>query len=55
LTEFETTEIWRKYRRGVDYHERVGLYTRTERAHSFFEGRQWEGLEAGAKAFPSTI
>ncbi len=52
MIEIEATEIWRKYRQGVDHHNQAGLYSATERAHNFFEGRQWEGLEAGGESLP---
>ncbi|MEG2204348.1 MAG: hypothetical protein RRY21_04215, partial [Oscillospiraceae bacterium] len=46
------TEIWQRYQRGVEHHNRAALYSNTERAHQFFEGDQWSGLEAGGEQLP---
>ena len=43
----DTTESWQKYQNGVDYNNRINLYSDTERAFNFFEGRQWAGLQSG--------
>jgi hypothetical protein len=48
----DSTDIWRKYQDGVDYHNRINLYMNTERAYNFYEGRQWAGLEDGGEKLP---
>lgn len=49
----DNTEIWKRYERGVDIHNQRSLYTDTEKAYNFFEGRQWEGLQSGGEELPS--
>lgn len=46
------TEIWKKYRKGVEHHQRAGLYDKTRKAFRFFEGDQWAGVESGGEALP---
>ena len=43
-TTAEATHIWEKYRKGVDHHHRLKLYSNTEKAFRFFEGDQWNGV-----------
>lgn len=46
------TEIWQKYERCEEQHLRTQLFSKTEQAHRFFEGDQWEGLESGKEKLP---
>jgi hypothetical protein len=48
----EVTEIWRLFELGREHHSSAGLYETTERAHRFFEGEQWSGLESGGELLP---
>lgn len=48
----DATEIWKKYRKGVEHHQRAGLYDKTRKAYRFFEGDQWAGVESGGEALP---
>ena len=36
--------VWKEYRRGVDYNNRIGLYDQVHTNENFFIGKQWEGL-----------
>jgi hypothetical protein len=51
LTE-DRTDIWKLYERGRDHHNRAMMYSDTDRAHRFFEGDQWYGLESGGETLP---
>lgn len=42
--EWTETQIWQKYRRGVDHHSRMNLYENTGKAFRFYEGDQWHGV-----------
>ena len=33
--------VWKEYRRGVDYNNRIGLYDQVRTNENFFLGRQW--------------
>ena len=44
MPEATATHIWEKYRKGVDHHNRLNLYSNTEKAFRFFEGDQWHGV-----------
>lgn len=39
--ELTATEIWEKYRRGVDWHHKNSIYTKADKCHRFYEGDQW--------------
>lgn len=41
------TELWQRYRRGVDHHSRLNLYENTEKCFRFYEGDQWRGVSGG--------
>ena len=43
----EVTRIWELYEQGKDHHERKNMYTRAQRCHKFYEGDQWDGIDAG--------
>ncbi len=43
------TEIWQKYRRGVEHHANMDLYENTARAYRFYEGAQWQGIDNSAE------
>ena len=40
--------VWKEYRRGVDYNNRIGLYDQVRTNENFFLGRQWEGLNVSS-------
>lgn len=41
------TRVWSLYEKGVRLHQKIGLVGNTEKAHRFYEGDQWYGLESG--------
>lgn len=43
----EPTDIWKKYDRGVDHHNKLSLYSETETCFNMVEGDQWKGVESG--------
>ncbi len=44
-----TTRIWDLYQKGVDHHNKVGMYTKTEKFHNFYLGDQWHGVKSGMR------
>ena len=48
----DITEIWKLYQIGEDHHNKASLYTKTDKAHKFFEGDQWDGLQSGGEVLP---
>ena len=48
----DRTQIWAKYEKGRDYHNKKAIVTRTDRNWSFFNGDQWKGLESGGEQLP---
>lgn len=46
------TDIWRKYRAGVEHHRSVNMYRRDERCWHFFNGDQWYGMSKGGQELP---
>lgn len=51
-SENQAKEIWELYQKGVDHHNILGLYSKTEQAYDFYEDRQWNGVEAGGETLP---
>ncbi len=43
----DATQIWKWYDKGVDHHNKMRLYSETERLYSMVEGDQWEFIEKG--------
>lgn len=48
----DATAIYKLYEKGVDHHNKINLYSKTEIAHRMFIGEQWYGLEAGEEKLP---
>lgn len=44
--------LWRWYTRGDEHHRMRGLYEKTKKAHRFFRGEQWYGVESGGEELP---
>ncbi len=42
----DVTRVWSLYEKGVDHHNRINLYSRTEQAHRFF----WASSGTGSAA-----
>jgi len=40
-----SAEIWQKYQRGVEWHQKKSIFTRADRCHRFYEGDQWSDSE----------
>lgn len=49
----KTTEIWRKYKSGVEHHRTKNMYRRDERCWHFYNGDQWYGMDQGKDELPS--
>lgn len=47
-----TTDIWDKYQKGVDWHNKNSIYTDTEQYYNFFQGDQWNGIDTGGEQLP---
>lgn len=43
----DSTDIWKRYENGVDWHYKNNLYTNTDLFYSMFEGDQWKGIDSG--------
>ena len=39
-------KIWDEYLKGEDYHQQIGLHEIVKRNEKFYEGEQWEGVNA---------
>ena len=50
----DATQIWKWYDKGVDHHNKMRLYSETERLYSMIEGDQWEFLEKGDNDYMSS-
>ncbi len=42
----EPKDIWNEYLRGEDYHQQIRLYETVKKNEQFYEGEQWEGVNA---------
>lgn len=52
MEETTSTHIWQKYELGVNYMGKIDLVGRTDKAHRFYLGDQWYGLETGGEELP---
>lgn len=43
----DSTDIWKRYENGVDWHHKNNLYSDTDLFYSMFEGDQWKGIDSG--------
>lgn len=41
---FDNSEEWNLYQRGLDYNNKIGLYSKNELYHDFYNGNQWRGV-----------
>ena len=48
----ETTNTWDDYQRGIDYLTQKGLFLDTDQAFQFYNGNQWDGIQAGGEYLP---
>lgn len=44
--------IWKKYNRGVEFKQQLGLYDTVQENENFFIGKQWEGVQANGLPTP---
>jgi hypothetical protein len=51
-TETEPTNVYCLYQKGVEHHNRIGLYSKSAEAYRMFLGNQWEGIEGGEERLP---
>ena len=49
---FTAVEVWRLYEKGMDYLRKIDLVERTDKAHRFYIGEQWKGIDAGGEELP---
>lgn len=52
MEEAMMTHIWRKYELGVSYMGKIDLVGKTDKAHRFYLGDQWHGIETGGEELP---
>ncbi len=52
MDELNVTHIWRKYEQGVNYMHKIDLVSKTDKAHRFYLGDQWYGVETGGEELP---
>ncbi|MCL2837693.1 MAG: hypothetical protein FWE04_01305 [Oscillospiraceae bacterium] len=46
------SEAWHFYQKGVDYHEKAAIFSKTERAFKFYEGEQWHQMPEASGNLP---
>ena len=51
VRDVKTTDIWDKYQKGKDHHNRVHMYIDVEKEHAFYEGDQWRYAKTGGEEF----
>lgn len=45
-------DVWRLYEKGRDYQNKIDLVERTDKAHRFYLGDQWYGMQSGGEELP---
>ena len=50
--DYENTEIWNLYQKGIDYIHKINLVSETDEAHRMYHGDQWYGLQSGSEKMP---
>ena len=48
----DTTFIYDRYQKGVDWHNKNSLYSMTDKCHAMFNGDQWRYVESGDETLP---
>lgn len=51
-TDFESTEIWNLYQKGIDYLNKINLVSETDEEHRMYHGDQWYGIQSGNEKLP---
>ena len=49
------TELWKRYRQGIEYQEKIGIRTEIPRYIDFYEGRQWPKATEATKNLPRPV
>ena len=44
--------VWKKYNRGVEFKQQLGLYDTVQENERFFIGQQWDGVQANGLPTP---
>lgn len=53
--EENVTELWKRYRQGIEYQEKIGIRTEIPRYIDFYEGRQWPKATEATKNLPRPV
>ncbi len=53
--EENVTELWKRYRQGIEYQEKIGIRTDIPKYIDFFEGRQWPKATEATKNLPRPV
>jgi len=48
----DTTFIYDRYQKGVDWHNKNALYSTTDKCYAMFNGDQWRYVESGDETLP---
>ena len=48
-----TTTVWEQYQRGVEYKNKIKLYSDVDEAYRFYQGDQWQGVDT--KGLPRPV
>ena len=55
IQEENVTELWKRYRQGIEYQEKIGIRTEIPRYIDFYEGRQWPKATEATKNLPRPV
>ena len=53
--EENVTELWKRYRQGIEYQEKIGIRTEIPKYIDFYEGRQWPKATKDTKNLPRPV
>lgn len=53
MEDLNVTHIWKKYELGLNYMGKIDLVGKTDKAHRFYLGDQWHGVQTGGEELPS--
>lgn len=46
------TDVWRQYQQGIDYKQRINLYSTVDENYRYFQGEQWYGVKDDGLPLP---
>lgn len=55
IQEENVTELWKRYRQGIEYQEKIGIRTEIPKYIDFYEGRQWPKATENTKNLPRPV